>query len=106
LDVESFERKAREHHHAVVALLPVERHVLVAEALETLERKPVVGTLCFLRAQDVRANRFHEFGNAVDAQPHRIDVPGGNGQSHRNRESLQSAISHQNGDVPLLNPDV
>jgi hypothetical protein len=48
LNLEALERQAREHYDAVIALLPIERHVLIAEALEALERKPVVGTLGLL----------------------------------------------------------
>ena len=47
------ERQAREHDDAVIALLPVERDVLVAEPLEALERESVVGALGLLQAQDV-----------------------------------------------------
>src|SRR5262245_63867662 len=73
LDIEAFERQAREHDDAVVAFLPVERHVLVAETLETLERKPVVGTLGFLQTEHIRSNRLHELRDAVDAQTQRND---------------------------------
>jgi len=83
LDVEAFERQARKHDDAVIAFLSIERHVLVAETLEALERKPVVGTLGFLQTEHVGANRLHEPRDAVDAQPHRIDVPGRNRQSHQ-----------------------
>src|SRR5215471_2840184 len=48
LNLEALERQAREQHDAVIALLPIERHVVIAEALEALERKPVVGTLGLL----------------------------------------------------------
>jgi len=43
----------------VIAFLSIERHVLVAETLEALERKPVVGTLGFLQTKHVGANRLH-----------------------------------------------
>ena len=76
LDVEALERQPREHDDAVIALLAVERDVLVAEPLEALERKVVVRALRLLQAENVRTNRLDEFGDQIDAQPHRIDVPG------------------------------
>ena len=76
LDVEAFERQSRKHDDAVIALLAVERDVLVAEPLETLARKSVVRALGLLQAKDVGPDRLDEFGDQIDAQPHRIDVPG------------------------------
>ena len=46
-----------------------------AEALETLQWKCVVNAFGFLQAQHVRPRRFEEFGDDVDAQAHRIDIP-------------------------------
>ena len=68
------------HHDAVIALLSVERDVLVAEPLEALERKLVVRTLGLLQADDVRPHRLDELRHEVDAQPHRVDVPGGDSE--------------------------
>ncbi len=76
LDVEALERQSRDHDDAVIALLAVERDVLVAEPLETLERKSVVRALGLLQAKNVGPHRLDEFGDQIDAQPHRIDVPG------------------------------
>ena len=66
----------------MVALLPVEGDVLVAEALEPLEREFVVGALRFLQTKNVRPDGFDEFGDVIDPQPHRIDVPGRDGKAH------------------------
>jgi hypothetical protein len=60
----------------VIALLAVERDALVTEPLEALERKAVVGALGLLQAENVGTNRLDEFGDQIDAQSHRIDVPG------------------------------
>src|ERR1700686_705325 len=76
VDYEALERPPRQHDDAVIALLAVERDMLIAEPLEALERKAVVGALRLLEAEDVGTNRLDEFGDQVDAQPHRIDVPG------------------------------
>src|ERR1700682_388029 len=75
LDVAALERQAREHDDAAIAPLAFERDVLVTEPLEALERKAVVGALRLLQAQNVGTNRLDEFGDQIDAQPHRIDVP-------------------------------
>ena len=61
----------------MIALLPVERDVLIAEPLEALERKRIVRTLGLLQAQHVRPHRLDELGDEIDAQADRIDVPGG-----------------------------
>src|SRR5712671_1770753 len=81
-DVRGLEWQFRDHRDAVIALLPVERDVFVAEALETLQRKCVIDAFGFLQAQHVRPHRLEEFGDEVDAQPHRIDVPCGQGEAH------------------------
>src|SRR5258706_14054726 len=83
LDVEVFEGQPGKHHNAVITLLPVKRHVLVAQTLETLEGESVVGTFGFLQTQDVGPNCFHELCDAVDAQAHRIDIPRCNRQPHQ-----------------------
>ena len=77
LNVEALERQPREHDDAVIALLTVERDVLVAKPLEALARKSVVRAFGLLQTQDVRTDRLDELGDEIDAQPHRIDVPGG-----------------------------
>jgi hypothetical protein len=60
----------------VIALLAVERDVLIAQALETLEREFVVRTFGLLQTKNVGTDGFYEFGDQIDAQPHRIDIPG------------------------------
>jgi hypothetical protein len=57
--------------------------MLIAEPLEALARKGVVDAFRLLQAQHVRPHRLDEFGDEVDAQPHRIDVPGCQGETHR-----------------------
>ena len=95
LDVEALERQPRQHDDAVIALLAVERDVLVAEPLEALERKGVVRTFGLLQAENVRPHRLDEFRDQIDAQPHRIDVPGGELELHGVREP---EVSHQESD--------
>src|SRR5262245_53056624 len=87
------ERQPREQDDAVIALLPVERDVLVAEALEALHRKPVVGALGFLQTEHVRPHRFHELRDRVDAQSYRVDIPCGDGQPHRTRELVRGGTN-------------
>ena len=81
------ERQPRDDDDAVIALLAVERDVLVAEPPEALEREGVVRALGLLQAEHVRPRRLDELGDEVDAQPHRIDVPGGDGKTHRDVRS-------------------
>ena len=81
-DIGGLERQFRDDGDAVIALLPVQRDVLIAETLESLQRKRVVDAFGFLQAQHVRPRRFQEFGDDVDAQAHRVDIPGGQGKTH------------------------
>ncbi len=81
-DVSGVERQPRDHGDAVIALLTVQRDVLVAEPPEAFQRKGVVGAFGFLQAQHIRPHRPEEFGDQVDAQAHRIDIPGGQGELH------------------------
>jgi len=82
LPARRLERQTRDHDDPVIALLAVERDVLVAESPQALQREAVVGTLGLLQAQHVRPRRLDELGDEVDAQPHGVDVPGGDGESH------------------------
>ena len=50
------ERQPRDHGDAVVALLAVQRDVLIAEPLEALPREGVVDALYFLQAEHVGAD--------------------------------------------------
>ena len=72
----------RDDRDPVVALLSVQRDVLVAETLEALQRKRVVRTFRLLQAENVRPDRFNEFRDEIDAQTDGIDVPGRDGQAH------------------------
>src|SRR5215217_2045102 len=85
------ERKARKHDDAVIALLSVEGDVLITEAPEALERKLVVRALGLLQTEDIRPRRLDELRDQIDAQAHRIDVPGGDG------ELLHSGIAQVDG---------
>src|SRR5712691_9828064 len=78
----SLKWQARKHGDAVISLLPIEGHAFIAQALETLERKLVIRTFGFLQAQDVGTDCLQKFGHKIDAQPHRIDVPGRDRKSH------------------------
>src|ERR1700760_637652 len=91
LDVEALEWQLRDHRDAVIALLSVERDVLIAEPLEPLQRKGVVDALGFLQAEHVGPRRLEEFGDEIDAQPHRVDVPGCQGKTHETRLIARNA---------------
>jgi hypothetical protein len=108
-DVRALERQLRDHGDTVIALLPVQRDVLIAEPLEALPRKGVVDAFGFLQAQHVGPVRLDELGDEIDAQPHRIDVPGCQGKTHgscvlawfrgTSRGLSTDAISNQPGEV-------
>jgi hypothetical protein len=76
------ERKARQDGDAVIALLPREHDVLVARAPQGLQRKRVVRALRLLQAKHVRLGLGEEAQDRIDAQAHRVDVPGGDGEAH------------------------
>src|ERR1044071_4833195 len=61
LDIDLLKRHAREHSDTVIALLPIERRLLVPEPLETLDRKGIIRTLGFLQAQHIRPRAFQKF---------------------------------------------
>src|SRR6478752_6469205 len=83
-DVRGLEWNLRDDGDAVIALLPVQRDVLVAEPLEALQRKGVVDALGLLETQHVRPRALEKLRDQIDAQPHRIDVPGCQGKTHEN----------------------
>ena len=66
----------------MVALLAVERDVGIAELLELAERELSVGALGFLQAERIGSVLGQEARDQIDAQPHRIDVPGGDRKAH------------------------
>jgi hypothetical protein len=82
VDRDRLERQAREHRDAVIALLPVQRRVDVAETFETLQREGVVRALGLLQADHVGPHRLEMARHQVDAQADRVDVPGGDRQGH------------------------
>jgi transposase-like protein len=69
------EGQPREHDDAVIALLSVQRDVLIAQSPETLLRKLVVRAFRLLQAQHVGLHGAQKLEHAVDAQPHRIHIP-------------------------------
>ena len=81
-DIGGLERQFRDYRDAVITLLSVQRDVLIAKALEPLQGKCVVDAFGFLQSQDIRPHRFEELGDDVDAQAHRVDVPGCEGETH------------------------
>src|SRR5215217_5985006 len=94
LDGERLERKPREHYHAVIALLTVQRDIGVAQPLEALQWKAVVRTFGFLQAQHVRPYGLDELGHEIDAQADGIDVPGGDLQLHGRTDRDESVRRH------------
>jgi hypothetical protein len=60
LDIDVFERQAREHRDTMITLLPIERRVLVAEALEALHRECIVRAFGLLQANDIRPHAFQK----------------------------------------------
>ena len=67
---------AGQDRDAVIALHPVHQHVPVARCLERLARKQLVRRLRLLQAQDIGSRLVEQTADKVDAQPHRVDVPG------------------------------
>ncbi len=104
LCVEGIERQAREQRDSVIALLSVEGGVLIAEPLEPLERKLVVRAFGFLQTKDVRTDRLDELGHEIDAQPHRIDVPCGDGKTHGRGCDLEHVPVNRNQPEPQARP--
>jgi len=76
------ERQPGQHGDAVIALLAIDRGVNVTEPLEPFEGKSIIRTFGLLQAQDVGTNRLEKLRDIVDAQPHRVDVPGRDGEPH------------------------
>jgi hypothetical protein len=76
------ERQARGDGDAVISLLAVDRDMRLAEPLQPLVWKLAVAALRLLQAQNIRPVLFEELRDDRHAQPHRIDVPGGDVQPH------------------------
>src|SRR3972149_6728672 len=74
----------RDGGDAVPAFLSVQRDVAVADPLEFRARKALVGALGLLQAQDVRLMAGEKARDLRESQAHRVDVPGGDGEGHRN----------------------
>jgi hypothetical protein len=60
----------------------MDRHVLISSLPESGGGELVIGTFGFLKAKDVRAVPFQKLLDERHAQPHGIDVPGGDGEGH------------------------
>ena len=71
------DRQAGEHRHPVIAFLPIDLDVVEPELADGGEREGIVAALGFLQAEDVGAVPVHQLPQQRQAQPHRIDVPGG-----------------------------
>jgi hypothetical protein len=76
------ERMARDDGDAVIALLPVDRDMLVAEVAERRGGEIRVRAFRFLKAKHVRLLLLEKTGDGVDAQADGIDVPGDDGEGH------------------------
>src|SRR6478736_6028430 len=79
---DSIERQARGNGDAVIPLLAVDRDMRIAEPLQPLIGKLAVAALRLLQAENIRPVLLQEMRDDRHAQPHRIDVPGGNVQPH------------------------
>src|SRR5262249_6232727 len=80
------ERQPRKNGDAVISLLAVECRMHVTEPREAFERKFLVRTFGFLKAEHVRPKCPEESSDLIDAQPHRVDVPGRDGNLHEKLE--------------------
>ena len=69
------ERETREDGDAVIALLAHMHDERIAKGLQLLQRKPVVGALGLLQAQDVGPALLQEALHLVDPQADGVDVP-------------------------------
>src|SRR5262249_50250534 len=70
----------------MVSFLTIEGGVGVTELCEPLERKLVVRALGLLEADHIRPCSLDELRHEVDAQAHRVDVPGRDLQIHARRQ--------------------
>jgi hypothetical protein len=72
VDRDALERQPREHRDAMIALLPVQRGVLIAEALEALQREGVVRAFGLLQADHVRPHRLDEARDQINPQANEL----------------------------------
>ena len=75
-DLHVFEGQAAEDGDAVVGLLAADRHG-VAQALEGLQGKQLIGHLGFLQAEHLGPFLLQPGQHLVEAGAHGVDVPGG-----------------------------
>jgi hypothetical protein len=83
MDLHRRERHLRDDGDAVVGFHALHQPVLVAQALERPVREELVGALGLLQAEHVGLAQLQEPFDVGDPQADRIDVPGGDGQTHR-----------------------
>src|SRR5579863_3249427 len=98
------DRNARDDRDAVVALLAVDRDVPVAKAMKLSARKFGVRAFRLLQAQHVRPVLFEVSGDVPDAQPNRIDVPGGDRETQSKLKSLIDEARRMGGLARLARP--
>src|SRR5262245_28351197 len=73
---------ARDRRDAVIAFLAVDFDVRIADLGEGLPRKFVVGAFRFLQAEHVGGKALEEPLDQRQPQPHGIDVPRGDDETH------------------------
>jgi hypothetical protein len=66
----------------MIAFLAIDRDMRIAELMESGQWKFAVPALCLLEAENVRRLFAQEAGHEIDPQTDRIDVPGGEGETH------------------------
>src|SRR5690606_31502672 len=72
----------RDDRDAMIALLRMQHDMLVAKLPEGREGELVLLAFDLLQAQDIRLVADDELLDDGHAQPHRVDVPGGDGECH------------------------
>ena len=77
------QRYAADGSDAVIAFLPVDHAVGIAERLERRVRELLLAALDLLQTQHVGPFLLEQAHDLVDAQADRIDIPGGYGEAHR-----------------------
>jgi hypothetical protein len=83
MDVGGGERHLREDGDAVVGFHALHQPVPVAQRFERQVREDIVRALGLLQAEHVGLAQLQEPFDVGDPQADRIDVPGGDGQTHR-----------------------
>ncbi len=87
VDIGGRERHLREDGHAIIRFHALHQPVRVARRLESQVREEFVGALGLLQAEHVGLAEPEKAFDVGDPQADRIDVPGGDGQTHRRHYS-------------------